>query len=429
MKKIISVFMLFLVGLLAISAVSAATPLDDKLRYIGVEVNDVSLSSTDARNLEKTEELDVIVMFSLNESTDDVRVQVELTGYDNSDKSLVEDETDLFDVKANQVYDKKLTLKLPVRFEQGEYSIKVRIDDKTDSITVLYPVWIDAKSNLIEIKDIVLSPENEVEAGRALLTTVRIKNRGEQAEEDVKIKVSIPALGISASDYIDELDEEDGTDDSTTSEELYMRIPENAESGDYTVKVEVTFDDGDETETATTTIKIISAEGEGAATPAETTKTIITAGPSIQDVARGGAGVVYPVTISNAGTNAKTYTISADGADWAEFRISPTNVVTIAPGESKAIYVYLSAKETATAGENSFAVTIKSGETVLKEVSLKANVTAAATSSWSKIKRALEIGLVVLVVLLVILGLIIGFNKLKGSEEEGEGKEDSQTYY
>src|SRR3989338_7370121 len=129
MKKIISVFMLFLVGLLAISAVSAATPLDEKLRYIGVEVNDVSLSSTDARNLEKTEELDVIVMFSLNESTDDVRVQVELTGYDNSDKSLVEDETDLFDVKANQVYDKKLTLKLPVRFEQGEYSIKVRIDD------------------------------------------------------------------------------------------------------------------------------------------------------------------------------------------------------------------------------------------------------------------------------------------------------------
>ena len=109
MKKIISVFMLFLVGLLAISAVSAATPLDEKLRYIGVEVNDVSLSSTDARNLEKTEELDVIVMFSLNESTDDVRVQVELTGYDNSDKSLVEDETDLFDVKANQVYDKKLT--------------------------------------------------------------------------------------------------------------------------------------------------------------------------------------------------------------------------------------------------------------------------------------------------------------------------------
>ena len=46
-----------------------------------------------------------------------------------------------------------------------------------------------------------------------------------------------------------------------------------------------------------------------------------------------------------------------------------------------------------------------------------------------KIKKALEVGLVVWVVVLVILGLIIGFNKLKGSDEEDEEKGDDQTYY
>ena len=65
----------------------------------------------------------------------------------------------------------------------------------------------------------------------------------------------------------------------------------------------------------------------------------------------------------------------------------------------------------------------------MKQVPLRANIAggAAATSGLSKIKKALEVGLVILVVLLVILGLIIGFNKLKGSEDEEEG--DEKTYY
>ena len=43
------------------------------------------------------------------------------------------------------------------------------------------------------------------------------------------------------------------------------------------------------------------------------------------------------------------------------------------------------------------------------------------------VRTALEIGLVVLIVLLIVLGLIVGFNKLKGSEEPEEVS--GQTYY
>ena len=38
-----------------------------------------------------------------------------------------------------------------------------------------------------------------------------------------------------------------------------------------------------------------------------------------------------------------------------------------------------------------------------------------------KVKKGLEVALVVLVVLLVVIGLIIGFNRLKGDEDE-DGK-------
>ena len=67
------------------------------------------------------------------------------------------------------------------------------------------------------------------------------------------------------------------------------------------------------------------------------------------------------------------------------------------------------------------------------EIPLIANVVAAdepaaeAESGSNTLTKSLEIGLIVLVVLLVILGLIIGFNKLKDNEPREE--EVGQTYY
>ena len=435
-----SLLVMVLVSILACAFAGATSTFDidgednTAVTIESVEVNDVDIeaytSPSNPKNLEKTDELDVLVVFSINKSIDNVQIEVELTGYDKSDKDKVEDTTDSFDVKAGNVYDKRLNLGLPIRFEQGVYALKVRFETPKGTVTKVYYVDINTQDHAIQIRDIVLSPENEVKAGRALLATVRVKNRGENNEEDVKVKASIPALGISASDYIDELDEEDcigDCDDSTTSEELYMRIPDCAEPGEYTVKVCVEYDDGDEEECATTKTTVVESDTCNIqAATATTGKTIITIGPDTQDVAKGGSAM-YPVTISNEGTESKVYSISVDSADWAEFSVTPSNVLVVGAGESKAAYVSVKA-DAAAAGLQVFSVTIKSGESVLKQVPLRANIAGgAAKSSLGKIKKALEIGLVVLVVLLVILGLIIGFNKLKGSDEEEEGEE--KTYY
>jgi len=321
--------------------------------------------------------------------------------------------------------------------EQDTYSLKVRVETRDDSLTFEFPLQIDTEEHAIEIRDIVLSPNNKVKAGRALLIAVRVKNRGEKQEEDLKITASIPELGLSDSDYMDELDEEDCTDDdcddSANSEELYVRIPDNAESGDYIVRVEVEYDDGDESEIEETTIYIEGADDAGSSTGDGSTgsKTIITIGSETQDIKAGGAGVIYPVTISNAGADSKSYTVASDGADWATFTISPSNLVVLDGGESETVYVYVSAKESAAEGEQMFSLTVSSGDKTLKQIPLKANVVKDSTGggfTLARLKRALEIGLVILVVLLVILGLIIGFNKLKSNSEEETGEEE-KTYY
>ncbi|MFC1705082.1 hypothetical protein ACFLZ6_02010 [Nanoarchaeota archaeon] len=231
-----------------------------------------------------------------------------------------------------------------------------------------------------------------------MLTSVRIKNYGERDEDGVKVKVSIPELGLSASDYIDEVEE----DDSVTSEEIYLRIPQNAEEGEYVVEIEVEYDDGDEVIETKELIYVIEDGESSSSSSSESTeqKTIITIGPDVQDVRKGGAGVVYPVTISNTGSLSKAYTISVDGADWASFRVSPSNVLVASPGETQSAYVFVSANENAQAGENIFSVSIKSGDKVLQQAPLKANVLEDGKSSGaSSIKKGLEVGLVVLVVL------------------------------
>ena len=60
--------------------------------------------------------------------------------------------------------------------------------------------------------------------------------------------------------------------------------------------------------------------------------------------------------------------------------MSPSNVVVLGPNEAKAVYVYVSANEDATAGEQLFALKVKSGDDTLKEITLKAK----AFHEWRK---------------------------------------------
>ena len=433
--KSLCVMVLLLVSLLAVSGVASAA-----VTINSVEVDDTEFSVAGGVitiDVDKDNELEVKIVATSIVDEDDVQMSAYIRG---NRKDLIEDITDIFDMKAGVSYSKKLTLDLPSRMTQNTYTLYIRVENNAGQLQdqMTFSLDIGAVNNDLDIKDVVLSPENYVKAGRALLTTVRLKNRGALDQEDIKVKVSMPELGISASDYIDELDAEcndsdNDCDDSTTSEELYLRIPDCAEPGIYTVKVCVEYDDGDEEDCEITEIEV--TEGDlcpakvepecpipGCGVPSES-KTIITIGPEEQEI-EAGKTAVYSVTLTNQGTGSKSYAVSVDAGDWADVSVAPTNVVVLSAGESKSVFVNVEAVE---AGEQMLAVTISSGDKVLKQVPLKASVEEVSASGISSIKRGLEIGLVILVVLLVILGLIIGFNKLRSSDED-EDKEE-QTYY
>ena len=423
--------MVLLIAIFAATAVNAVSVTLDEVELDDDEISATSTSSI--RQLERNDELEVKVHFTADEDADEVEIEVELTGYEGD---RVSDTEYVDEIKANESYVERLTLDLPWDMDQDYYTLRVYICSRTgDCVTESYELDVEAEEHAFVIKDVDFSPGLDVEAGRALLTTVRVENIGdEDDDEGVKIKVSIPELGLSASDYVDEVDE----DDSVSSEELYIRIPSSTSSGDYEVEVCVYFDDGDESECESYTLTVVADEEEADEADEEEavqSKTIITVGPEEQDMTAGQGGAVYPITLTNAAGDAKTYVLSVSGYEsWGSVRLDPSNVVLLSEGETQTVYLFVSADEEAS-GSYTFAVTVSAGSETLKQMLLTANVESGAASvaeetaegSWDSVKKGLEVGLIVLVILLVILGLIIVVNKLRSQDDDED--EESRTYY
>lgn len=423
-----SVLMLVLV--ISMAAAVAALPIN--FDRVTVEGTDLSPMGETRLSLERGQDIEIRMEITpCGEDVEDVEITAFISGYEYNDFEKMSDTTHIFDMEAGVRYVKTLRLTLPVRAEEDDYLLRIIATDRNGVETIhSYRLKMDVARHGLQIRDVVFNPGESVVAGRALLSTVRVKNIGERDEESVKIKVSIPELGVSASDYIDVIE----AGDSTTSEELYLRIPADAKAGDYTADITVSFDEDYDVVSTKRTISVTAPvcvdDACEAAEKADKEKTVISVSSDTQTVTMGESGTIYPITLTNQGSATKTYVVKVDGTEgWATARISPSNVIVLAPGESSTVFIYLSATDKAAAGEHMFSVSISSADTLLKQIPMKASVASGTAPSfgWEKIKTALEIGFVILVVILVVLGLIIGFSKLRDKEEPEEVS--GQTYY
>lgn len=435
--KTLGIFLMLLVSMFAVPVLAGNFGEEPGIDVLYVKINgdEVTDNETVRTQLERGNELDITVKLQSdgNYTRNDVEVSAFITGFeynDNSDERL-SDTTEPFDVEPNVVYTKKLTLKLPDVVEQDSYKLRVIVSDRYSSLKVFnFNLLIDAKRHSIQIKDVTLSPDDEIKAGRALIAVVRIKNIGDRTEEDVKVKVEIPKLGISATDYIDEIE----SDESKSSEELYLRIPANAKEGTYTVKTTITFDNDHEKETREDEIKVLASEVAGEvqqnATQQPSERVVVSVDTQTKVVTRGEGGAIFPVTITNDGTTARSFTLTVDGVDWATVKISPSNVVVLNPGETKAVYLYVAANEDAALGEHMFGVSIKSGDKVLETATFKADVIESRpVEKESAVKAVLTWVLIVLIAILIVVGVIVAVQKTRKGPEEPGTEDLTQTYY
>jgi len=419
LKNTLMTIMALMVLLITVNAASALPITLDK-----VEIDDFQLdaNSVNRLDLERGQTYDVEVVFTPTQNLDDVEVQVFVSGFEFNDVEPAHDITPTFDADLNVTYRKKLSIRFSDEFEEDDYKLRVIITDRNGQEFIQsYNLKVDVPRNALKIEDVVLSPESKVTAGSALLASVRVENKGEKQQDDVRVTVGIPALGLSATEYIDEIE---NNDDEEETEEIYLRVPKCSQPGIYDVTVDVSYREGHTVVHATKKIEVLADPTCKPAGEEEAPKTTITLGSQLESAQQGGQAI-FPITITNTGKSSKTYTVSIANVPWGEVKITPTSTTVVEAGKSQSFFVAVTANKDATVGAQVVSATVSAGNEVLQQIPLTLNVTKMPSSTM---RRVLEVGLIVLVVLLVVLALIVGLSKLSQEDDDGD-KGQPQAYY
>ncbi len=413
----LTVFVVCLISLFMVSGLASALP---DVEY--VKINGDEFETGDTLVVEKGEGIEIKVKLQADQDYSNLRVEAEVLGYEYDDhEDDLEDETHTFDLDAGDTVYETLELSIPAKAEKDYYDLRVSIGGRTGAVTEkLYRLNLKGNRHSLEIKRVMLHPSNSVEAGSYLLVNAKIINRGEKDEEDIRVTASIPELDLEDSYYIDELEE----DESKTSEELFLRIPACTEPGVYEVVFEAEYDEEYDSVTETTDIEVVESELCGAESDDGETQSTISIGSQTQQIVRG-KGATYSVTITNEGNSDKTYSVSVSGVDdWGTLRVDPSTTVLVKAGQTKSVFAFVTANNKADVGQKSFVMTISTGDNS-QPIQLYANLVKGESSA----RKWAEVVLIALVILLIVLGLVIGFSRMRRNEEIEDDELTGQTYY
>ena len=400
-----------------------------------VEVNDIQVTTAgDAVYAEAGSRMTIDVYLSgATDSNYDARIEAWVGGYEYN---VLRDTTSIFQVEPGVDYKKTLAIELPQDMEASEdYTLNVEVFDDDVSIKQTYTLRVQEPRHSLRVYDVIFSPSQNVEAGQPLFASVRVENLGDNLEEDIKVTVAIPQLGVSSSEFIDELitDIEESDDsgfefdeeDAETTDDLMLLIPATAAAGNYDAVVTVEYNRGHSVIEQEYPITVRGASAVVAASAAP--QVLVNVDAASKTVAAN-QGVVYTLSVANLGSSARAFTLEVLGADgWATYRVDPQLMTVSADGTGSA-YVYVTPRADV-AGMQSFKVRVSEAGQPVGEVALSAQVSAADNSNVGAFKTVLEVGFVVLLIILVILGIVIIAKKLRDSDDDGTEGVEGQTYY
>jgi len=390
---------------------------DDPYGITAVHIDGVEFDATDINNgeiyapvyLDST--LEVVVEWKGSENlseTVEAKIEVEFDGEDQ--------DTQYFDVKANHIGSTSV-FEIEVSDDEdlvGLQNLKITMKDKEGNFDVEATIKLDIvkEDNLVEIYDVNFQNGLQLNAGEIFTASVGLSNEGYENEEDVYVKMSIPALGLATrTDRFDLYTQKNSDDEEYTKlhKQMFMQLPLNVPSGVYDVYFTVYFNDGDDVKESVYSLIV----GSGQAYDSQITM------DSDYQVTSAGKAIVYKILFDNPNVD---YDVEVTGLNFGTYEVRT---------EDDTAYVFVSVDEDANDGEYNFTVAVKAGSNVLEEFDVTTKVTEGNSDvSYSSVKQGLEIGFAVLLVILVILGIILVAKRLgKGDEIEEPMLDEDQTYY
>ena len=245
--------------MVVLSIFSVAVSADTSSNYVVDRVYVDSMDIADYTvDIERGESQNLDIYITGTGETTDVNIRAWIGGYEYDNVQVA---SAMFDIEDGVSYQKKLALEFPTDLDANqEYTLYVEVYDDLDSVTYSGTIMVSKVRHSLEIQDVLV--DSNVDAGDYTTATVRLENLGDKKEEDIKVTVSIPELGVEESTFLDELtnNELDNEDEESSGDvSLTFQIPADAESGDYEVQVSVSYNKGYDSLEEATSISVASA--------------------------------------------------------------------------------------------------------------------------------------------------------------------------
>lgn len=389
---------------------------------VSIKVNDRYVASgSSSIDVERGETLDIEYYITSYEDLENVELTAKLV-YEYGDETTSAS-TGLFDLVAGREKKKAVSITIPHDLETGDARLFLVLQDEESISTDSFDVYVSGARHDLTLERVLMTPNSVVKAGSYLTVKARVENLGERIEDDILFSAEVEGLEGAYDSEL--LDDNFAVDDAENTDELYVAISLCAKAGEYKVKTALSYNNDHDEVVEYNTINVVESESAVCTPKAVVAQKVVV--PQAAQTVKAGESLVLPVTISNTASEAKTYVVSLTVGDLGSVRFVPSNTLTVAGESTETLYVYVDTKADV-AGEKVLGLTVKAGEEVVSQSTLKANVESNSINLNNLgLRKVLEIGLVVLIVLIVLVGLIIGFNKLKDDDDDFD--EEDKSYY
>ena len=377
----------------------------------GVKVNGEQVRDVDTLQVLNGETLEVNMRFSALENVEDARLNVFVEGYEHA--SILES-TEIFNLIEGKTYVKTLSIELPTDMDnQQDYKLRIVGANDLSGITYKeYVLYVDTQRHRVDVLDLTMTPSSGVEPGQNIIANVRMKNRGQMEQDSVRVNVAVPALGVSESSYISNLNPEE----VATSDDMLLFIPEDAEPKTHNVVVTLSYDDGYTATTEEFTLNVV------APSIVEEESLLISFKNNVNLVA--GQENVMKIVVANPNGESKPISLAHIENVWSDVEVSPT--LSMVQGGSDAEFIVTVVPRKSVSGERELKFVVKEGAETVKEFAVSTYVEGEEESSTSW----LTITLIVLLALalVILLALVVTIARRKSDEDEEEPSSEEEYY-
>jgi len=432
MKKLF-VLLVLLFSLVSLNTVMAVEP----VTVTNIEINGVDVQGLDALYVERGDILNVRVTVSADSNVADLRIRASLdASYEYG--GPIDQDSALMKLDAGSSRVINLQLQIPSDIDASEdtsITIDVNADgERVDLALDTFPIRLQEKRHAVELFDVIINPGLSVRD--YLSVSAVVENMGDcidvtscEPEKNVIIEASIPALGISVRDSIDKLypdtledDSDESARDSTAKVNLPIIDLSNAPAGTYELRVRAYFNRNNDFTEKKYTLVVEKGIASDLIFNADSTSKNVEAGETVE----------YKLSVANLGKNDRTFLVNVEGVStFGSANVEP-RMITVRAGTTQDVKLTLVAKDNIQ-GTNLFSVKLLENGQMVQELNLEAK---ASDDNLATFKTGLQVGFVILLVILIILGIIVALSRGKdnGNVEvptpsRKEDNDKPQTYY